>query len=259
MIYRGASARIRLVFTHPDTGALADPDQATVTTVSPAGTQVDYELDNAAMSHEGLGTYLLATPGLTETGTWSWQAVVDGDGPAPRIDAGTFVVLADPLSGYSETADALASLRGMTQADQYPTLTDAELTNLLRGAAVMDRWGREPVDAAWRPSFSLGAAARDGWVAKAGKVATAVTASDGSLSVNRSDLIDHCMAMADRYGARVVGSIPLHGTRWDPRLPIFNQGDLVPVGAHDRGAVIGGAWPYDETAGGYSDRLGDWD
>ncbi len=252
MIYQGGSARIAVTF-RDDAGQPADPGAgASISTRAPSGAVETYALDHANVSHPSTGVYVLDTPPCTERGLWAWQASKGGLAGAPiRIDAGTFVVLADPVGGRPEAAEAIQALRAMAQSAAYPTLSDAELAACLRGATVGDRWGRAADHSEWVPTYSLGRAARDAWVMKAGKVANAVNASDGGLNVSRSDLIAHCMTMADRYGARVVGSIPLSATGDDGNLPIFNVDDLVPIGAHDYvarggagGSVTPGAWGW---------------
>ena len=131
------------------------------------------------------------------------------------------------------TADQLAQLRAMAAADADPTLTDDELAAVLGANVLPDAVGRAPADTDWQPTYAMGAAAQDAWLAKAGKAANRVDASDGSLSVQRSQLIDHCLLMADRYGARRLGTLVLAGTTGPAeltRLPVWNDDRVMPDG-----------------------------
>lgn len=111
-------------------------------------------------------------------------------------------------------AEATARLTDMTAATCHPELTEAEVARLLEGAKMPDRWGLQPSDDGWVPSWELNSAAAQGWLMKAGRAASDVTFTADGASYNRSDLIAHCRDMAAQYQARVVYGVS-HRERLD--------------------------------------------
>jgi hypothetical protein len=129
---------------------------------------------------------------------------------------------------HPETQLARTRLAAMVASDVDPVLSTEELTDLLARNVALDGDGNLPLlegeaNPDWTPSYALGAAAQDGWLLKAGKVAARVDGADGGLRLSRSQLHAHCLAMADRYAARRYGSMPLAPVTRDSRLNVLND------------------------------------
>lgn len=103
------------------------------------------------------------------------------------------------IVGQPAPIDVRARLERMLRPDLDPTLTDAEVDDLLAGAKRTDADGLAPSDPAWTPTYDLDQAAADGWEAKAGKAATGFDFGEDGQRFNRSQLFDQCMKMAALY------------------------------------------------------------
>lgn len=104
-------------------------------------------------------------------------------------------------------AEARARLESMVAWSVAPTLTIAEVDDLLDQARRADVYGIAPSDTGWTPTWSFSSAAAAGWRLKASKVVPEFDfASDGQ-NHQRSQVFDMCMKMADRYARGAVGSI----------------------------------------------------
>lgn len=116
------------------------------------------------------------------------------------------------------TAVAEVRLGAMLQADLDPALTEDEVAALLVMARRPDALHRDPDDEEWTPTWHLAGAAAEGWRWKAAKAAHRVDAGADGGNVARSQLIEHCLLMARRYGAAGgIVSVPLAGRGpWDP-------------------------------------------
>jgi len=101
---------------------------------------------------------------------------------------------------------AQTRLEAMTSASVDPTLTSAELVELLAMAARPDVDGLFPSDVDWTGTWDLAFAAAEGWRWKAGKVSERFAASLDGAGLQRQQLHQHCLAMATRYDRRVVGT-----------------------------------------------------
>lgn len=100
----------------------------------------------------------------------------------------------------------------MTAAATAPELTDGDLDELVLVARRPDAEGRVDGDDGWEPTWALGVAAAEGWRWKAGRVADRVDFSADGTRLSRSQLVDHCLRMADVYGRRRLSTIVLSGT-----------------------------------------------
>lgn len=105
---------------------------------------------------------------------------------------------------------AEARLKSMTAWNVDPTLTQAEITGLLADFKIVYR-----VPDLW----DLDAAAAEGWRWKAGKVTDRFDFQSDVSNFSRDQVIQHCLAMADRYD-RGVKSVQAtgYGSRYDPVL-----------------------------------------
>jgi hypothetical protein len=98
-------------------------------------------------------------------------------------------------------------LRNMVAADTSPTLTVAEVEDLLDLARLQDRDGLAPTDNGWTPTFDLDRAAAEGWRWKAGKTSPDYSATLDGAQLARNQRYEHCMKMADTYDGRTNASI----------------------------------------------------
>lgn len=122
--------------------------------------------------------------------------------------------------------EARTRLASMTAADADPVLTSEELDDLLAANRIIDAEGRSPEEEGWTAGWAFGAAAEDGWLRKAGKVAARVDGGSGGLTLARSQLHAHCLAMAERYSMRRSASMPLAAPAYrSGALPVFNRND----------------------------------
>lgn len=112
---------------------------------------------------------------------------------------------------------ARARLERMVAAHTDPKLEDAELEDLVDLARRVDAYGLKPSDSGWTPTYDLVAAAAEGWDWKAGKASARVDVTDGGDRIAAQQTFEQCRRQADRYRARVVGSIGFGGaTGWTP-------------------------------------------
>lgn len=105
-------------------------------------------------------------------------------------------------------AEARARLEAMVAASSEPTLSDAEVDDLVDLAKRADSEGRAPSDVAWVPTWDLNSAASEGWQRKAGKVVANFRFSSDGQSFDRHQVFEMCERRAADYAMRVVGSVP---------------------------------------------------
>ena len=108
-----------------------------------------------------------------------------------------------------DEAEALARLKRMTDADAEPALTQQDLADCLAMSRLADAAGLAPSDPAWTPTYDLNRGAAEGWARKAGKLVYAYDFSTDGQSFSRSQLVEHCERMAERYRKRVTASFSL--------------------------------------------------
>lgn len=101
-------------------------------------------------------------------------------------------------------ADARRLLERATAADTKPTLTTAEVDDLMTAA------GSDDDGATVYTGADLNRAASTGWTWKAGKVSTKYTMALGDgVKMNRAEMYAHCLNMAAAYltgRASVIGT-----------------------------------------------------
>lgn len=104
-------------------------------------------------------------------------------------------------------ADAELRLRRMVQAAETPTLTDAEIDDLLTLVPqIDDSAGVAPEGTGYVPTYSIYAAsfrdaAAEGWAWKAAKVAGDFDVATGNgTKFDRSQVYEMCMRQAAAYG-----------------------------------------------------------
>ncbi len=90
-------------------------------------------------------------------------------------------------------------LQRMVAYDSRPSLTTAEVDDLVIIAKVADSEGRAITDAAWVPTYDLNKAAAEGWRWKAGKVAAKFRVQGGGQALARDQVHRHCMRMIEVY------------------------------------------------------------
>lgn len=104
-------------------------------------------------------------------------------------------------------------LAPMVAANVDPVLSNDDLDRILGDAVVADSDGRHPHDTAWVGAWDLHGAAAAAWREKAGRASDRVTLNSPGATLNRQQLFEHCLRMADAYAAR-------------PALIISATGDL---------------------------------
>lgn len=105
--------------------------------------------------------------------------------------------------------EARARLESMVAWSTAPTLTEAEVDDLLDQARRADSDGLAPDDDGWTPTWHFASAAAAGWRLKAGKVSGEFSFTSDGQTHHRNEVHEMCLAMADRYARGAVGSIPL--------------------------------------------------
>ncbi len=98
-------------------------------------------------------------------------------------------------------------LKKMTAWDVAPTLTDAEIDELLVPCCLKDNEGLAPSDPSWTPTYDLDLAAANGWLIKAGRASQMVEVDAPSSGIFTSKVFDNCRAMARIYRARIRMSV----------------------------------------------------
>ncbi len=106
-----------------------------------------------------------------------------------------------------DRARAQTLLESMIAWDQTPALTLGQVQDLLTFAQRTDSDGLEPTDADWTGTYDLNAAAAEGWRWKAGAVAGAFDFGTDQQSFERSQMVEMCLGMSDRYRRRVLTTI----------------------------------------------------
>jgi len=117
-----------------------------------------------------------------------------------------------------DEATATARLQSMTAHDVDPTLSEAEITALLKQFARPDAFGALPSDVDYVPTWDLNGAAAQGWLNKSAKCSNRFAFSSDVNSFDRNQVFDHCMKMHERYARRAAQS-----------LTIGNSGNIDPV------------------------------
>lgn len=101
-------------------------------------------------------------------------------------------------------------LQSMTAASTEPTLSEAELDELLVMSALPDVDGALPTDDDWVPTYDLNRGAAEGWRWKAAKVATHFDFSQPEgQNLSRSQKHKAMLEMADRYAKRIAASVDM--------------------------------------------------
>jgi hypothetical protein len=99
-----------------------------------------------------------------------------------------------------------------TQADRQPTLSDADIDELVAMSKRQDSSKRPPTDAAWEPTWNINAAVSLGWELKAGLVATDFDVRSADQDLKRSQMHEMCLRQADRWKRRVTESPTIEGS-----------------------------------------------
>jgi hypothetical protein len=93
-------------------------------------------------------------------------------------------------------------LKKMTASDVEPTLSDAEIDELLIPSCLVDKFGLAPSDPEWTPTYDLNLAASNGWLTKAARAAALVEVDPPGSGIFSSKVFDNCRAMARIYRAK---------------------------------------------------------
>jgi hypothetical protein len=93
-----------------------------------------------------------------------------------------------------------------------PALTEDEIALLLAMAAVVDEEDLEPAEEGYTPTYSvLGClrAAREGWVAKRGKIVGRFDFTTDGQTFRRSQVLDHVDGQIDRLNRKINHAVSL--------------------------------------------------
>lgn len=101
--------------------------------------------------------------------------------------------------------EPIDKLKQLTAWDIEPTLTEADMNELLAIAALKDADGLPPVDEEWTPTYDLNTAAAKAWLIKAGRAAAMVDAPEAGMVTSK--VFDNCRAMARIYASRRTASV----------------------------------------------------
>lgn len=104
--------------------------------------------------------------------------------------------------------EARERLVNMLAASEAPALTDAQIDDLLSMSAIASG-GLAPGASGYVEAYDLNRGAAEGWRWKAGLTASKYTFGSDVHSYTRSDWHKHCLEMADRYAAKVHGTVRL--------------------------------------------------
>ena len=101
---------------------------------------------------------------------------------------------------------AKEKLKKLTASAEEPTLTDAEIDELLAASSVIDREGNSPGSESWSQTYDVNAAAAEGWMIKAARSASTTETDPNSLDVT-SRIFENCIRMAKLYSRKRAGSV----------------------------------------------------
>lgn len=109
-------------------------------------------------------------------------------------------------------AEARARLIILTEANSEPTLSAEEIDYLLERSKVADRYGFPPSDPNWTPTWILARGAAEGWMLKASKLVGAYDIRVDGAQMDRSQMAEHCMKMAEHYRRQWTQTFVLGGS-----------------------------------------------
>ncbi len=108
----------------------------------------------------------------------------------------------------------------MVQSGGDPSLTVAEVDDLILRAKCADASGLLPSAVGWVPTWDLDYAAAEGWLIKAGKAAQQFNFAEDSQRFDRSQKHSQCLAMEARYRNRVSASVRTSPVRRSEMPPL---------------------------------------
>lgn len=105
--------------------------------------------------------------------------------------------------------DALSILERKVAADVEPVLDEDDMEALITIAQRPDEAEALPTDGAWVPTYDLDFAAAEGWRWKAARAAARFDFGEDGQTFSRSQVYSHCVAQAEEFARRSMGSIPI--------------------------------------------------
>lgn len=110
-------------------------------------------------------------------------------------------------------ATAIDRLEMYAQPGDDPALSGDDLDALLAEHAITaDADGVLPTEPGWTPTYStvgVWIAVREAWLLKAGKVSGRFDFTTDGQQFRRSQVADHCLTMAARYGRKANQAAPI--------------------------------------------------
>ena len=101
---------------------------------------------------------------------------------------------------------AKEKLKKLTASGDEPSLTDAEIDELLAASGIADAEGNGPASEGWTPTYDTNSAAAEGWMIKAARSASTTETDPDSLAVT-SRVFENCIRMAKHFSAKRAGSV----------------------------------------------------
>lgn len=98
-----------------------------------------------------------------------------------------------------DAALAEQRLKNMVSWETSPALSEDDVSMLLKAARVLDTAGYDWTSQNWTPTYRLNWAASEAWRWKAGAATDRYKVMDDHTELNRQQVFEHCMKMADLY------------------------------------------------------------
>jgi hypothetical protein len=123
---------------------------------------------------------------------------------------------------FQNISDARLALGELVAYDQYPTLADHEMEDVLMRCRVKDAAGLPVSDRNYCLTIDMMVAASRCWARKAGRAAGDFEFQSDNQKFSREQIIKHCLQMQRYYQSQTVGSWPAPTTNTKARfeLPI---------------------------------------
>lgn len=106
-------------------------------------------------------------------------------------------------------AEAKTKLELLVLPSEEPALSAAQVNDLVVAARRPDLEDRVHGESGWEETWDLDAAASEGWARKAAVAANRFNFAEDGQRFDRAQIYSHCIAQAERYARRSMGSIPV--------------------------------------------------
>jgi hypothetical protein len=100
-----------------------------------------------------------------------------------------------------DKADVVATVKRLGATAKKPVLTDADVSALVDGYAIVDAAGNAPGAAGWTATYDVNGAVAEVWRTKAGQVAGDFTFTADDSTFNKGDVLANMLMMESKYDA----------------------------------------------------------